>query len=54
MLQTKSKPRALVLSAITVMSFATTSAVLNLLLPYWLSGENQAVGARVCFIFLQV
>jgi hypothetical protein len=43
MLQTKSKQRALVLSAITVMCFATTSAILNLLLPYWLSGGIRAV-----------
>jgi len=46
MLQAKSKQSALLLSAITVLSFAATSAVLNLLLPYWLSGGIRAVVAN--------
>jgi hypothetical protein len=42
----KSPRRALLLSAITVLSFSVTGAFLNILLPYWLSGDIRAVVAN--------
>ena len=46
MMQTKSKRSALVLSAITVLSFTIAEAVLNILLPYWVSGDIRVVVAN--------
>ena len=43
---TKSKQSALALSAITVLVFFITGAFLNILLPYWLSGDVRAVIAN--------
>jgi hypothetical protein len=46
MMQRKSKQRALELSAVTVLSFSATGAILNILLPYWLSGDIRTVVAN--------
>jgi hypothetical protein len=46
MIETRSKRNALALSAITVLSFTFTGAILNLLLPYWLTGNIHTVIAN--------
>lgn len=46
MIQAKSKHSALTLSAITVLSFAFTGTILNILLPYLLSGNIHTVIAN--------
>jgi hypothetical protein len=45
-MQSKSKKSALLLSTITALSFSATGAFLNILLPYWMSGDIQAVVAN--------
>lgn len=45
-MQSKTKQSALLLSTITVLSFFVTGAFLNILLPYWISGDIQAVVAN--------
>jgi hypothetical protein len=46
MRETKTKQSALLLSVITVLSFSITGAILNILLPYWLSGDIRTVIAN--------
>jgi hypothetical protein len=45
-MQSKTKQSALLLSTITVLSFSATGGFLNILLPYWLSGDIRAVVAN--------
>ncbi len=45
-MQSKTKQSALLLSAITVLSFSVTGAFLNILLPYWISGDIRTVVAN--------
>ena len=45
-MQGKSKRNALILSAITVLAFAVTGFILNILLPYWLSEDIHLIVAN--------
>jgi len=45
-MQPKSKSRAVLLSLYTVLSFSITSALLNIFLPYWLSGDIHTIVAN--------
>jgi hypothetical protein len=42
----KSKKSAFFLSGITVLSFSITSAILTILIPYWISGDIHAIIAN--------
>ena len=45
-MQAKSKSQAVALSAITVLTFSLTGVVLNILLPYWQTGDIYTVLAN--------